>query len=136
MPEPLRGGQSRLEPGVVDLAAARGRRPQSRATAPTRRRARAARDDDLAREAARRHGVEPDPELVLERGSRGRWGSVDAVRYILSIPTNMLLIISSSLGYFFFSGLSTFALLFVRGHYHASQADGRAGARRCSCAAR
>ena len=32
------------------------------------------------------------------------------------------MIISSALGYFFFSGLSTFALLFVRGHYHASQA--------------
>jgi MFS family permease len=32
------------------------------------------------------------------------------------------MIVSSSLGYFFFSGLSTFALLFVRGHYHASQA--------------
>jgi MFS family permease len=45
-----------------------------------------------------------------------------AVRYTLQIPTNVLLIIGSSLGYFFFSGLSTFALLFVRGHYHASQA--------------
>ena len=33
------------------------------------------------------------------------------------------MIISSSLGYFFFSGLQTFALLFVRGHYHASQAS-------------
>jgi hypothetical protein len=32
------------------------------------------------------------------------------------------MIISSSLGYFYFSGLSTFALLFVRGHYAASQA--------------
>ena len=32
------------------------------------------------------------------------------------------MIISSSLGYFYFAGLSTFALLFVRGHYHASQA--------------
>src|SRR5207248_8667988 len=37
-------------------------------------------------------------------------------------PTNVHMIISSSLGYFYFSGLSTFALLFVRGHYHASQA--------------
>jgi sugar phosphate permease len=45
-----------------------------------------------------------------------------AVRYILSIPTNVLMIVSSSLGYFYFAGLSTFALLFVRGHYHASQA--------------
>ena len=33
------------------------------------------------------------------------------------------MIISSSLGYFFFAGLQTFALLFVRGHYHASQAS-------------
>jgi MFS family permease len=50
-------------------------------------------------------------------------GIVDAVRYILSIPTNILMIISSSLGYFYFAGLSTFALLFVRGHYHASQPE-------------
>jgi hypothetical protein len=48
---------------------------------------------------------------------------VPAVRYILSIPTNVHLIISSALGYFYFSGLSTFALLFVRGHYGASQAS-------------
>jgi hypothetical protein len=44
------------------------------------------------------------------------------VRYILSVPTNVHLIVSSSLGYFYFSGLSTFALLFVRGHYHTNQA--------------
>jgi MFS family permease len=40
-----------------------------------------------------------------------------AVRYMFSIPTYVLMIISSSLGYFFFSGLSTFAILFVEGHY-------------------
>lgn len=45
-----------------------------------------------------------------------------AVRYTLQVPTNVLLIIASALGYFFFSGLQTFALLFVRGRYHASQA--------------
>ena len=48
---------------------------------------------------------------------------IESVRYILSIPTNVLMIISSSLGYFFFAGLSTFALLFVRGHYHVGQAE-------------
>ena len=47
---------------------------------------------------------------------------------MLSIPTNVLLIIGSSLGYFFFSGLSTFALLFVRGHYHAEPGNRRARA--------
>jgi sugar phosphate permease len=34
----------------------------------------------------------------------------------------MWLIISSALGYFFFSGLQTFALLFIRGHYQVGQA--------------
>jgi sugar phosphate permease len=80
-----------------------------------------AQEGELAHEAARRLGIEPNPDLVLHQDPR-TLGVVHAVRYILSIPTNMLMIISSSLGYFFFSGLSTFALLFVRGHYHASQA--------------
>ena len=78
--------------------------------------------DDLAREAAQRLGAEPDPALVLHQDPR----TLDAgrsVRYMLSIPTNVLMIISSSLGYFFFSGLTTFALLFVIGHYHVSQAS-------------
>jgi MFS family permease len=120
VPEPLRGGHSWLEPGVVDLhesvAASASRPPPepgaNEAPEPA---------DDLAREAARRLGVAPDPKLVLHEDPR-TLGLLAAVRYILSIPTNMLMIISSSLGYFFFSGLSTFALLFVRGHYHASQA--------------
>ena len=50
-------------------------------------------------------------------------GAVRAIRYILSIPTNLLLIISSSLGYFFFAGLQTFGVVFVRGHYHVGQAS-------------
>jgi MFS family permease len=124
VPEPLRGGQSHLEPGVMDLveAAAKARsKPQTddwlqdddEEAAPVR--------DDLAREAAQRLGVEPDPELVLHEDPR-TLTLIESVRYILSIPTNILMIISSSLGYFFFSGLSTFALLFVSGHYHVSQA--------------
>jgi MFS family permease len=121
VPEPLRGGQSTLEPGVVDLqeaVAGSAARPKADAgeaqDAPEEA-------EDLAHEAVRRMGVEPDPKLVLKEDPRSL-PIVDAVRYVLSIPTNVLMIISSSLGYFYFSGLSTFALLFVRGHYHASQA--------------
>jgi MFS family permease len=137
VPEPLRGGQSRLEPGVIDLMAAAAAAHQRANTA-----AEAGRDaegeagadgpppepdggaegEDLAQEAARKLGVEPDPDLVLKEDPKAM-GLVPAVRYILSIPTNVLMIISSSLGYFFFSGLSTFALLFVKGQYHASQAE-------------
>ncbi len=119
VPEPLRGGHSRLKAGALDLketvAAAASRAPGGEAEddAPTH--------DDLAQEAVRRLGVQPDPRFVLKEDPR-TMGLTRAVRYILSIPTNMYLIISSALGYFYFAGLSTFALLFVRGQYHASQA--------------
>jgi MFS family permease len=121
VPEPLRGGQSRLLPGVLDLdeaVAAAGSRPPRESLEPEESEAEG---DEIAQEEALRRGVQPDPRLVLKQDPR-TLGLVDAVRYILSIPTNRLMIISSSLGYFYFAGLSTFALLFVRGHYHASQA--------------
>lgn len=122
VPEPLRGGQSRLQRGVTDLV---------QAAAEARARARAdwfgdepdfetPEHDDLARIAAVRMGVRADPELILDEDPR-TLRLIDAVRYVLSIPTNVLMIISSSLGYFFFSGLQTFALLFVLDHYHVSQ---------------
>jgi MFS family permease len=121
VPEPLRGGQSRLEPGmssVQEAFAHAGARTDSELEGDEG----GAREGELAQEAARQRGVEPDPKLVLEEDPR-RLGLVSSLRYILSIPTNVLMIISSSLGYFFFSGLSTFALLFVRGHYGASQLE-------------
>jgi MFS family permease len=121
VPEPLRGGQSRLMPGVVDLKQAveeAASRPEAELWLEEDEEPGA---DDLAEEAARRLGATPDPKLVLDTDSRAM-GLGASIRYILSIPTNVHLIVSSSLGYFYFSGLSTFALLFVRGHYHASQA--------------
>jgi MFS family permease len=122
VPEPRRGGHSWLEPGVMDLKEAVAAGPPQPPPETEGEQAPPDEAEDLAREAVRRLGVEPDPELVLTEDPRSL-GIVDAVRYILSIPTNILMIISSSLGYFYFAGLSTFALLFVRGHYHASQAE-------------
>jgi len=121
VPEPYRGGQSWLEPGVVDLKAAVAE-SASRAPVETDEAAEARREEDLAQEAARRLGVTPNPDLVLHEDPR-MMGLVPSVKYILRVPTNWLMIISSSLGYFYFAGLSTFALLFVRGHYGASQAE-------------
>jgi MFS family permease len=124
VPEPDRGGHSWLEPGAIDLVARRERPPadaaQEAATDPN------ADAGDLAREAARRLGVQPEPARVL-REDPGKMGLVDAVRYTLKVPTNMLLIIGSSLGYFYFAGLQTFALLFVRGHFHVGQAQSELG---------
>jgi MFS family permease len=118
VPEPSRGGQSRLQPGVEDLhaAVASGQEPDWDWEEEDGGQA-----EELAHRAVRARGVEPDPKLVL-RVDPKRISLVDAVRYILSIPTNMLLIGSSALGYFFFAGLTTFLVTFVRDHYQQSTA--------------
>jgi MFS family permease len=118
VPEPRRGGQSRLRPGAESLetALADAHRAAEQAPAGT-----ADSDRDIALDAARKRGFQPDPALVLEVDPN-TMSLGAAVRYIMSIPSNLLLIVGSSLGYFFFAGLQTFAVVFVRGHYHASQA--------------
>ena len=121
VPEPLRGGQSRLEPGVIDLGEAVAESHSRAEWEWEQEGGPPPADDDLAHEAAEKRGVVPNPERVLTEDPRGM-PLGRAIRYILSIPTNVHLIIGSSLGYFYFSGLSTFAILFVRGHYHANQA--------------
>ena len=78
------------------------------------------REDELAREKVQERRIEPDPGLVLDEDPE-TMTLKRAVRYVLRIPTNITLIVSSSLGYFFLAGLSTFAVVFVRGHYHVSQ---------------
>ena len=129
VPEPLRGGYSRLERGTLDLSSDHR---SADAMVPGEPDAAGAMDDapmvdeapveqDLAFRIAREQGYEPDPKLVLDRDPE-KMSLREAVRYLLRIPTNTLLIISSSLGYYFFAGLQTFAIVFVRGHYHASQA--------------
>jgi len=44
-----------------------------------------------------------------------------AVRYVVSIRTNRVLILVSALGYFFFSGLRTFAVVFLRDRFGIAQ---------------
>jgi MFS family permease len=119
VPEPQRGGQSRLAPGTLDLVTTS---EGAASTADTQEDAPVAQERDLAREAAIRRGFKPNPELILDRDP-STMSLGDAVRYVLRVPTNLLLIISSSLGYFFFAGLQTFALVFLRGRYGASEAE-------------
>jgi MFS family permease len=125
VPEPLRGGQSHLEVGAVDLedaVAAAAARAQS-GTAGEGWEEPAAGDPrhEAAREAARRAGAVADARRVLHEDPTAM-RLMNSVRYVASIPSNLLMIVGSSLGYFYFAGLQTFALLFVKGHYHASQA--------------
>lgn len=103
MPEPVRGGSSRL---VTD--------DSEQSTGDGERSGRAG--PGLAERAVRQTGVEPRPGLVLHDDPVGRpvWW---ALRYVLRIRTNLVLIVASALGYFYFAGLRSFAIIFATGHY-------------------
>jgi len=126
VPEPLRGGQSHLQVGDVDLDTVvhRGAAPAGNGDAavpvpepPLDE------GQQAAREAARQAGIEPNPRLVLHEDPT-KMGLGRSIRYLLEIPSNVLMIVGSSLGYFYFAGLQTFALLFVLGHFKAGQVEG------------
>ncbi len=72
VPEPLRGGQSHLEPGVAGpgRGGGAGTCPSAQRTGSRRTRPPTGTADDLARQAAQRLGVEPDPDLVLHADPR------------------------------------------------------------------
>ncbi|MGH2888857.1 MAG: MFS transporter, partial [Solirubrobacteraceae bacterium] len=119
--EPARGGQSRLEPGAEEFV-----RPGERRR---RRRARKGAQDaglakdpeqEIVRSVADAQSVEPDPELMLDRDPGGM-PIGEAVRYVLRIPTNLILIVSSALAYLFFAGVQTFAVVLMRSRYGLSE---------------
>jgi MFS family permease len=122
VPEPHRGGMSRLEPGAASLADAQASADADWSWEQPGQSEANEGGGDIAQAEAIRRGIKPDPRLILREDPR-RMGLVGSIRYILSVPTNVLMIASSALGYFFFAGLQTFALLFVRGHYHTSQVE-------------
>ena len=124
LPEPARGGQSRLQPGAAEIvsaeeAAGQTDKPGDRkaAGAPeTPRRA----DDTVVRQIEER-GIAPDEDVVAAAADPARMNTRQAVRYVLLVRTNVVIIVASSLGYFFLAGLRTFAVIFVRGHYGIDQ---------------
>jgi MFS family permease len=119
--EPARGGQSRLWPGATELISAKDVR-RAGAEAPRRPRATESleRDQELAQEVVRRQEERPYPKLVL-REDPVQMSLPTAVRYVLSVRTNAVLIVASALGYLFFAGVQTFAVLLLRSRYGLSQ---------------
>jgi len=74
-----------------------------------------------AQQLARERGIEPDAEHVLTKDPR-RLGIVGATRYVLSIKTNVILIVSSAFGYYFLAGVQTFGVEFTTQQYGIDQA--------------
>lgn len=120
LPEPARGGASRLAPGAERIV---GRRDLARSGQNGRPRAASPGDTlplpevtDAQRLAAER-GIEADPALILREDPR-KMSLLSAARYVLSVKTNVALIVSGACGYFFLTGVQTFGLEFATGQYH------------------
>jgi predicted MFS family arabinose efflux permease len=121
LPEPARGGSSRIAAGQEEIKDERDVEPGGRdgAAANAGGQARAEKPG-AAERAVRQAEVEPRRELVLREDptSRPWWW---AVRYVLRVRTNVVIIVTSALGYFFFAGLRSFAIIFATGHYGLSK---------------
>jgi sugar phosphate permease len=70
---------------------------------------------------ARSESVEPRERSIL-REPPDRVTLWQATCYVLRVRTNLVLIVASALGYFFFSGLRGFAIEFAKQHYGLPQA--------------
>jgi predicted MFS family arabinose efflux permease len=121
LPEPARGGQSRLAPGATTFVPAgkTGGAPLGGEGAPIA--GDPVRTDDAVLAEVRNQGVEPDEGLVVvaDPAAMSLW---QVVLYVLRVRTNLYIIVASSLGYFFLAGIRTFAVLFARGHFDVGQA--------------
>jgi predicted MFS family arabinose efflux permease len=117
LPEPARGGQSRLEPEATRIV------PAEEANGPAEAGDDDERSDKEAERVARRAGARPVPTLVL-REDPSRLGLPAAVRYVLSIRSNVVLIVAGALIVFYATGLRTFAVEYARARWGLGQAPG------------
>ncbi len=118
LPEPARGGQAYLHVGDEEIVTEE--EVSDGDDGPGEEEPLEALADPSPLEAqAEERGVEPEPDTVLSgAGDMNLW---QATRYVLRIRTNVALIAASGLGYFFLSGLETFAELYFRDRYGIGQ---------------
>lgn len=118
LPEPARGGQSHLQPGQEKIPSKEDARDDEQGASPSE-----SRPDDqpsgqsrMAQEKMKAYRVRPDETLILDEDPKDKsfWW---AARYVLRIRTNLLLIVASALGYYFFFGLRGFGMIYATGHY-------------------
>ncbi len=127
LPEPRRGGQSRIPlgsdrvPQPADRPAHGNGDPMpAPPRAPDTAERTTGQDAGLDRKV-RKAGIKPPPARVLDRPS-GTLSVWQAIRYILGMRTYRWLIVASSLGYFYFTGLRTFAIVYMRDAFDLGQA--------------
>jgi predicted MFS family arabinose efflux permease len=121
LPEPGRGGQSWIQVGQSELSrdiSEDESRNEHGASEDAGEPSGETGNDTSARprHIIQRAGIRPRQELVLHEDPTD-WSLWRALRYMLRIPTYSLLIIASSLGYYFFAGTRAFGMIYLTHHY-------------------
>jgi len=121
LPEPARGGQSWINQGDEEIASAEEVKADP-ADYPVDdgQDEGGGRTDEAVLQEVRDEGVKPTSGTVLH-GDAARMGMWETLRWVFRVHTNVVLIVASSLGYFFFAGLQVFAVIFLRGQYGISE---------------
>ncbi len=122
LPEPARGGQSRLAPGAQRIMGEDAIDANADAAPAGETDYQPGRGDELTAQAVKRRSVQPREQLVLHEDP-ARMSLWRTALYVLRVSTNVRLIVASALGYFFFAGLRTFAVVYVRGHFGIGQSE-------------
>ncbi|TXS38451.1 MFS transporter [Streptomyces sp. OR43] len=118
--EPTRGGQSGTSrPPRGEVAAASSASGEETVSARTHR------AHDAVRRVVVQHRVSPRREAVLRDDPR-HLPVRKALWYVLRVRTIVIMIVASSLGYFFFAGVRTFAVLFAGEQYGVSRVQASA----------
>jgi predicted MFS family arabinose efflux permease len=117
LPEPVRGGAGAIPPGALHIPRAPTGGPVVGENAPEE----AELEETDAQRMSREKGVAPDPANILVEDPR-RMGLWAATRYILSIRTNVVMIVAGACGYFYLAGVQTFGAELVHQQYGIDQA--------------
>ncbi|MQA02054.1 MAG: MFS transporter [Streptosporangiales bacterium] len=96
--EPKRGGQDRMEPVEPDGPKHRAKKREV--------------DERSVHERVRDAGITPTRAALLDEDP-AKVPIHRAIKYLLKIPSNVALVVSSALGYFFFAGLKLYATRFI-----------------------
>lgn len=119
LPEPARGGASRMPAGQREVLSAervrRGEGPDGGGEEPA-----PGQGESLVEEQVAERGIEPRHELVLD-DDPSELGLPAAIRYVLRVRTNVIVIVAGALGYYFFSGLRFFGIQWIQEHYGVSR---------------
>ena len=109
LPEPDRGGRGVLlaEPGTRGADAIKESQEAESQTD--------------AQRLAEERGITPDPALLSHPDPR-RMNLWEAVKHVLAVRTNVILIVSSACAYYFLAGVQTFGSQFAKQQYDINQA--------------